>query len=51
MELEPEEGANEKEHGNERSVPLTASAGIITSIIQEIPGEEPRIIIFAWTVA
>ena len=50
MELEPEEGANEKTW-KWRSVPLTASAGIITSIIQEIPGEEPRIIIFAWTAA
>ena len=32
-----------------RCADMIASAGIITSIILEIPGEEPRIIIFAWT--
>lgn len=48
MELEPEEGINEKDMEMKIRA-VDASAGIITSIILEIPGEEPRIIIFAWT--
>ena len=48
MELEPEEGINEKDMEMKIRA-VDRKRRIITSIILEIPGEEPRIIIFAWT--